>query len=167
MTAPTTRAAPLRVKDPERPRPRVRVSTQLPDPADRPISRIASPVWRSMTADQSLSQAVASWFSAEMAPVRYRYRRSEYGLAIADLWRSWERSGRIKNDPYGCQLDHVRAVQTHILGAQRRGLWQEPIDLARYAFPWYARLSIGVVRFLERAIFPALYVFGLLFLIYR
>ena len=115
-------------------------------------------VWRALSADQSLSQALASWFSYELAPVRYRYRRGEYGLAIADLWRSWERSGRIKNDPYGCQLDHVRAVQEHILGAQRRGLWQEPIDLDRYDFPWYARLSMALTRIAVPAIVLALFI---------
>jgi hypothetical protein len=115
-------------------------------------------VWRALSADQSLSQALASWFSAEMAPVRHRYRRGEYGKAIADLWSEWERTGRVKSDPYGCQLDHVRAVQTHILGSQRQGMWQEPTDLSRYTFPWYARCSIAAVRFLELAIVPALFI---------
>ena len=114
----------------------------------------------------SLPQALASWFAPELESVRHRHRRSAYGLAIANLWRSWERSGRIKDDPYGCQLDHASAVQTHILGAQRRGLWQEPIDLARYAFPWYARLSILLVRVFELAIVPALFVV-LMLVIYR
>jgi len=115
-------------------------------------------VWRALSADQSLPQALASWFSHELAPVRYRYRRGEYGLAVADLWRSWERSGRIQSDPYGCQIDHVRAVQEHILGARRRGLWQEPIDLDRYDFPWYARLSMRLVRFATLAVVPALFI---------
>ena len=159
MTTQTRRTFPRSVRDPARPEHRLRRSRtvgQTHDPRDlRPLLK-----------DMSLPQALASWFAPELESVRHRHRRSAYGLAIANLWRSWERSGRIKDDPYGCQLDHVRAVQEHILGARRRGLWQEPIDLARYAFPGYARLSIGVVRFLERAIFPALYVFGLLFLIY-
>lgn len=111
-----------------------------------PTRSTSTSVWRALSADQSLSQALASWFSHELAPVRYRYRRGEYGRAIADLWSEWERTGRIKNDPEGCQIDHVRAVQEHILGARRRGLWQEPIDLDRYDFPWYARLSMALTR---------------------
>ena len=111
-----------------------------------PTRSTSTSVWRALSADQSLSQALASWFSHELAPVRYRYRRGEYGRAIADLWREWERTGRIKNDPEGCQLDHVRAVQEHILGARRRGLWQEPRDLDRYDFPWYAQASMALAR---------------------
>lgn len=107
---------------------------------------VSTSVWGALSADQSLSQALASWLSHELAPVRYRYRRGEYGRAVADLWRGWEHIGRVKTDPAGCQLDHVRAVQEHILGAQRRGVWQEPRDLDRYAHPWYARLSMALTR---------------------
>ena len=83
---------------------------------------------------------------AKLHLLSHRHRRGEYGRAIADLWSEWERTGRIQSDPYGCQLDHVRAVQEHILGAQRRGLWQEPIDLDRYDFPWYAQASMALAR---------------------
>ena len=117
-----------------------------------PTRSTSTSVWRALSADQSLSQALASWFSHELAPVRYRYRRGEYGRAIADLWSEWERTGRIKNDPEGCQLDHVRAVQEHILGAQSRGLWQEPPALDRYDYPWYARLSMALTRIAVPAI---------------
>ena len=95
---------------------------------------------------------------AKLHLLSHRHRRSEYGLAIADLWREWERTGRIQSDPYGCQLDHVRAVQEHILGAQRRGLWQEPIDLDRYDYPWYARLSMALTRIAVPAIVLALFI---------
>ena len=159
MTMQTRSTSPRSVRDPARPEHRLRRSRtvgQTHDPRDlRPLLK-----------DMSLPQALASWFAPELESVRHRYRRSAYGLAIANLWRSWERSGRIKDDPYGCQLDHASAVQTHILGAQRRGLWQEPIDLARYAFPWYARLSILLVRVFELAIVPALFVV-LMLVIYR
>lgn len=95
---------------------------------------------------------------AKLHLLSHRHRRAEFGLAIADLWAGFERSGRIKNDPYGCQIDHVRAVQEHILGARRRGLWQEPRDLDRYDFPWYARLSMRLVRFATLAVVPALFI---------
>lgn len=159
MTTQTRSTSPRSVRDPARPEHRLRRSRtvgQTHDPRDlRPLLK-----------DMSLPQALASWFSPELESVRHRHRRSAYGLAIADLWREWERTGRIQSDPYGCQLDHVRAVQRHILGARRRELWQEPIDLARYAFPWYARLSILLVRVFELAIVPALFV-ALLVMIYR
>ncbi len=155
MTTQTRSTSPRSVRDPARPEHRLRRSRtvgQTHDPRDlRPLLK-----------DMSLPQALASWFAPELESVRHRYRRSAYGRAIADLWTGFERSGRIQTDPYGCQLDHVRAVQEHILGSRRQGLWHEPTDLDRYAFPWYARLSIGVVRFLELAIVPALFVIPML-----
>ena len=141
---PHTRDAPLGVTMPGT------ATTSRSAPATTTHTRTS--IWGALRADESLSQALASWFSAEMAPVRYRHRRSEYGRAIADLWSEWERTGRIKNDPEGCQIDHVRAVQEHILGARRRGLWQEPRDLDRYDFPWYARLSMTLTRIAVPAI---------------
>lgn len=159
MTTQTSSTSPRSVRDPARPEHRLRRSRtvgQTHDPRDlRPLLN-----------DMSPPQALASWFAPELASLRHQHRRSAYGLAIANLWRSWERSGRIKDDPYGCQLDHARAVQQHIFRAQHPNIWHEPTDLDRYAFPWYARLSIGVVRFLELAIVPALFVV-LLVMIYR
>ncbi len=145
MTTQTRSTSPRSVRDPARPEHRLRRSRtvgQTHDPRDlRPLLK-----------DMSLPQALASWFAPELESVRHRHRRLAYGLAIANLWRSWERSGRIKDDPYGCQLDHARAVQQHIFRARRRGLWQEPPALDRYDYPWYARLSMA----LARAVVPVL-----------
>ena len=102
--------------------------------------------------------AQARWMAADLEPVRFAHRRSEFGVKIARFWRAAERSGLIWRDPYAAQRAHVQLVQREIMDAGRSGgLWREPRDLSRFALPWYARLSIATVHVAEVAVVPALF----------